>query len=284
MKKNLLSVALIVSLVLSAAGCGETGSTITNAANNITADEDSVSITTNDETETSEDTTNSSEQVEKPVVEEIKVGSNKLVPDCPVNVSADIPLGVFYKPYGNTDDKRYDISEITVQEITFLPSTSHSTKENLICDTDFYFNAERFVVISNSIDWYFELLKDGKLYTLEEKLSDEDLYYSDNITVKGLAMHASKFDEALCYFCIDEPQENYNKYSNITLGSPRETVEELLGEGYVGTNQEYPTVMYNNGKVTMVIQYETVETLLTDESGNPIPADTVYAIYLINNN
>ncbi len=213
-------------------------------------------------------------------VEEVIVGDKKLVPDCPVNVSADIPLGTFY--VRSQTAKIYTLSEMTALDILNVTGNHQKSWEDLTTDTDFYFFGEPFSSLGIGIPEYYELLKDGEVFTKEERITEEDL---QGLTIKGygLSLQKSDVDEQIVYF-YGNKIEGGDLYSNIALGSPRSVVEELLGEGFAGTNQEYPTVMYNNGETTMVIQYETVETILLDEAGNPILADTVYAIYLINNN
>lgn len=295
MKKNLLSVALIISLMLSVAGCGETGNTsivdsgTTIADNNETAKKTEIAGEIADVTEETETTK------KETVVEEIKVGSDKLVPDCPVNVSVDIPLGTFYRN-SHPEVTEYKLSEMTGENIAYAPFKHTPNYTDVFCETDFYFKGEAFDTTGNPV--YVELLKNGELFSEDSKgnmITDEEFVRDYN--VKGFALtlglQGASVEESR-YFFYGDNTENFNHYTNIGLGTSRTRVEELLGEGFVGTNQEYPTVMYNNGETTMVIQYERKERIMGDETGNPIIdeagnlvyefIDNVYAVYLINNN
>ena len=71
-------------------------------------------------------------------------------------------------------------------------------------------------------------------------------------------------------------------YGDINLNSDREDVEAVLGTGYVSPNWGTPVVMYNNGKATLVVVYETKELSISFDGEST--KDAVKEIYLISNN
>lgn len=267
MKKKLLSVALIASLVLSAAGCGETKSTATaDGSTTIVDNKESAK-----KTEIAEKNAEEAETTEKEaIIEEIKVGSDKLVPDCPVT-HTDRNLGEICSdgvPY------LYVNEFTTCGELEMLKNYTNSSSPvpHVSNDVDFYFESILFEGIN------FEFVKDGEVAAQEYDGS----HFGYRYKTEEFFEHEIKG----CAFYSKEGEYNTKEsltFNGVTLSMRREDVEAILGEGHVGTNQEFPTVMYNDGNVTMVIEYFPYEPTFKFED-TPDIIERVQTIYLIRNN
>ncbi|MBP1543296.1 MAG: hypothetical protein J6A16_04305 [Oscillospiraceae bacterium] len=293
MKKRLLSIALISLLLISAAGCASkpaenAGTTVNEepaaSTESIKANEGGISVPKfNEKTEA---TTASTAKPAEPVV----VSDGKLVPDCPVNVSADIPLQEFYviKPWEEFNDatedyyNRFNVTNCYIKDVlesnTDVIDRSNGFNNTLRNDCDFKFVGEWFEGL------YMEAVFNGKLvdgsgrydeqYNVVGRIEEDELI---EMPIKAVADSCEQIHDF--YGLIDRYLIEF--YDCISIGSTREDVEAILGKGHLGTHPEYTTVMYNNGTATMVIHYETVDKVISFDDEKTY--DTVHSIYLISN-
>lgn len=139
---------------------------------------------------------------------------------------------------------------------------------NLENEVDFFYHGANFDGL------FLEFVKDGKVWEKEYGVA----YTKDSFLeheIKGVALYSKEGG-------IDT-YADYQFYNGVGLTMERVEVEAILGEGHVGTNQELPTVMYNDGNVTMVIEYFPFEPKYKFED-TPDIIERVQTIYLIRNN
>lgn len=210
------------------------------------------------ENKITEETTEGSEQDEQSATGEVKVGKDKLVPDCPVT-NSDLDFGEVY----SKDELAFNINDKQTFKDYIGDNDGSSSPVPHVCnDIDFFFESINF-------GYNFELIRDGEVLAQEYDASHCGYYYKaqefSDCIVKGVAFYSKKGEGK-------ESTVDNMSFNGVHLNMHREDVEAILGEGHVGTNQKFPTVMYNDGSVTMVIEYY------------PANYEKVQTIYLIKNN
>ncbi len=270
MKKKLLSTALIVSLMLSVAGCGETGNTSTVDGGTTIADNNEIAKKTEIAEENADVTEETKTTEKETIAEEIKAGSNKLVPDCPVT-HPDADFSSLSLVFASGEEFKIDVTKGDTfgDFLEAFPNKNvrYSRMGNLENEVDFFFHGANFEGV------FFEFVKDGEVWVKDygvEYTKDSFVDY----TINGVAIYSKEGEKK---------QESYRVCEGVGVGYKREEIESVLGEGHVGTNQELPTVMYNDGNVTMVIEYFPFEPKYKFED-TPDIIERVQTIYLIRNN
>ena len=229
-------------------------------------------------------------------VEPVIVSDDKIVPDCPVNVSEDIPLHEFYvqkesdeiadtllsldesvtwKDYFTEHPEhyynRFDVTDCYVKDILDsnrgqLRRTGQNSKD-LKNEYDFMFKADYFDGIHIEAYVNGEFADEAKTADLRE------------MPVRGVANTRDNFDNGAKISGYDKKMVGF--YSGIQIDMERKEIEAILGEGHLGAHPDYNVVMYNNGKATMVIHYEPEKAYVVSDGEDVL--EYAHVIYLISN-
>lgn len=193
--------------------------------------------------------TKEEEQTEKPVesskvetseIENIEEVYKKLRPKVKYNnISNYTKLGTF-----TFDEKEIDIADLTVEDfvsITGLEYQLYATANTYSKGFDYY--AKGFGDEGNEGSTFFvEAVQDKEIVTNFEKAQ-----YS-NYEVKAISVSES--------FLEEEDLGRVEFYGKLRIGSTKEEVEAVLGEGFYEEDTFKLYAVYKNNIATMVIVYE----------------------------
>lgn len=290
MKKTIFATLALAS-VLAMTACGnEAVESETTSSDVINVHEGDVSVTAIYEEEA---TTAPAETPLEPVV----VSDDRIIPDCPVNVSDDVPLQEFYvqknsdeisenrknngiglsesveyfKAHPDEFYNRFDVTNCYVKDV--LDSNTDQLRrtginsQNLKNEYGFMFKADYFDGI------HIEAYVNGEF---ADEAKNEDLR---EMPVRGVANDKDNFERSDEYAADGLSIVHF--YDDIRIGMERTEIEAILGEGTLGAHPDYNVVMYNNGKATMVIHYETENNIVYTDGETT--EDIAHVIYLISN-
>lgn len=260
MKRKIMGMAILAAMVLGCmTGCsGNTDSAVTenSTGNSVTADKTSSVV------ENQEDS--KQEQVLEP---------NKPNPNGDVNGDDIYMNSIKLIPVGTVTNSGINFGEIKIRnkKVDIFATSSF----DIVRELKWSYNRRPFAVASQVKFDFPDFSFYGNVYThgihleyLENDMvividqTEEPRIWETPCTLKGLEWSVLE---------ADFEHENYDYlefYEDITLGTPKEEVIELLGEGIQGTpftveytdeTIEYQPVIYKSETTTMVIMYQNMK-------------------------